>query len=721
MPELHLSIVFHVVLLLLAAMCSVLLSLFVYRSTVPPVSSSIRYVLISLRSIGLFLLFLLLGEPLLSLITHSVDQPIIAVVVDNSQSMTISDRKGPRDKMLKLIFRSDVWKQVSKEGILTYSLFDTKVKSVIAINDDSLTFKGEGTDIAEALKSVKQTSASSNLQAVVLITDGNSTIGMNPLYDAEELGVPVFTVGVGDTSEQKDLLIRKVLTNEITYAGTTVPVNVTVHSSGFSGERVHVSLRAGATLLDEKSLTLDNGSRDYLIPFSFLTEQEGIQKFTAEVSNLPGEITQQNNRMSFFIKVLKSKLRVALISGTPSQDAAFIRRALTSDKNIEVIPFIEHNDGQFYENMLSADALKPVDCVVLVGFPTVHSNPQSLQTILDAANIEKPFLIILGRTIDFGRLHMLAPLLPFSVENVTPNELQVFVAVPETQRNNPILKISTSFNTVELWSKLPPVFRPQGSFRSKIESEVLATVHFQSMPLSDPFIVARNVNHKKSLAVLGYGLWRWNMLSDAGSGTEQMLEHFLSNSIRWLTTLEDSHKIRVQSSKHIYSTQDAVEFTAQVYDDNYQPIDDAQIEVRVQTGSETSSIVLNALGSGQYQGAFESLREGEYKFTATAMVNGAAIGGDQGTFSVGGLNAEFLETRMNKPLLQQIAAQTGGRYYDRDTLGPLVHDVTMMPNFRPRDVSKSAEIEIWNSRWMLALVIFIFVLEWFLRKRNGML
>ena len=34
MPELHLSIVFHVVLLLLAAVCSVLLSLFVYRITV---------------------------------------------------------------------------------------------------------------------------------------------------------------------------------------------------------------------------------------------------------------------------------------------------------------------------------------------------------------------------------------------------------------------------------------------------------------------------------------------------------------------------------------------------------------------------------------------------------------------------------------------------------------------------------------------------------------
>jgi hypothetical protein len=177
----------------------------------------------------------------------------------------------------------------------------------------------------------------------------------------------------------------------------------------------------------------------------------------------------------------------------------------------------------------------------------------------------------------------------------------------------------------------------------------------------------------------------------------------------------------VQSSKHIYTTQDAIEFTAQVYDDNYQPIDDAQIEVRVQSGSETSTISLNAFGGGQFQGGYEALREGEYKFTANVTANGAAIGSDQGTFSVGGFDAEFLDTRMNKPLLQQIAAQTGGRYYDCNNINLLAHDIGMMPNFKPRDTSNSAEIEIWNSRWMLTFVILIFALEWFLRKRNGML
>ena len=721
MPELHLSILFRFVLLLFAAVCSIILSLFVYRITVPPIPSAKRYFLIFLRSIGLFLLFLLLGEPLLSLVRHSVDRPIVAVLVDDSQSMSINDRSGQRDKTLKSLLQSDIWKRISKSGKLTYSIFDAKTRNLESFNYDSLTFEGEATDISAALKSVKQTFTTSNLQAVVLITDGNPTVGTDPLYEAENLGVPLFTVGVGDTIEQKDLLIRKVLTNEITYAGTKVPVNVTVHSAGFGGERVQVSIRDGATILDEKLLSLESGIRDYLVPLSFVAEKEGMQKYTAEVSSLSGELTSKNNRANFFIKVLKSKLRAALIAGAPSQDAAFIRRALASDKNIESDLFFEKNNGQFYENNLNSELLKAVDCILLVGFPTEHSNSYSLKMISDALDAGKPFLIILSRTIDYNKLHTLDPVLPFSVDNIVNNELQVFTVIPETQRNNPILKISTGANTVELWSKLPPVFRQQGNFHSKIESEILATLRLQSMPLSDPFIVTRNVNKKKSLAVLGYGLWRWNMLSDAGSGTDQILEHFIGNAIRWLTTQEDSRKIRVQPSKHVYTTQDAVEFTAQVYDENYQPIDDAAVEVRVQNGNETSSIALNALGSGQYQGEFESLREGEYKFTATIENNGISIGSDQGTFSVGGLNSEFLETRMNKALLQQIAWHSGGRYYDSNNFSALADDIAMMPNFKSRDVSKSAEIEIWNSRWMLALVIFIFALEWFLRKRNGML
>ena len=721
MPELHLSILFRVVFLVAAAVCAVIITLFIYRSTVPPVATAQRSTLIVLRSLGLFLLFLLLGEPLVSLVTHAVERPVVAVLVDDSQSMTITDRAGERGRVLKSVLRSDVWQRIAREGTVKYFQFSSKVKSASSIDDDSLTFKGEATDIAEAFKSIKQSSGASNLQAVVLLTDGNSTTGMNPLYDAQDLAVPVFAIGIGDTVEQKDLLIRSVLTNEIAYAGTKVPVNVTVHSAGYGGERVMLSLRDSSTLLEEKPLNLDSGARDYLVPLSMVVEKEGLQKFTVEISSLPGELTSKNNRFNFYMKVLKSKMRVSLIAGTPGQDVAFVRRALMNDINNQVLPFIEKPDGRMYDQALTADVLNSTDCLVLVGFPTAQSSSSSIQAVEEAMRSEKPLLIILSRTVDFNKLKAFDPFLPFSVEHPTASEIQIFAAVPETQQNNAILKITGTARTADVWSSLPPIFRTQGIYRSKVESDVLATVRLQSTPLKEPLIVSRNVNKRKSLAVLGYGIWRWTMLSDAGSGTDQLLERFLGNAVRWLTTQEDARRIRVQPSKPHYTTQDALEFLAQVYDEKYQPIDDAQVDVRMQRSSETGSVALHALGNGQYQGDVESLGEGDYSYTATVSSNGAVLGTDQGSFSVGGLHAEFLETRMNKPLLQQIADQTGGRYYDNGQVHSLPEDLSAMPAFKPRDVSKTTELEIWNSRWVLASVLLIFALEWLLRKRHGML
>jgi hypothetical protein len=350
-----------------------------------------------------------------------------------------------------------------------------------------------------------------------------------------------------------------------------------------------------------------------------------------------------------------------------------------------------------------------------------HTATKSLQIVIDAANSGKPLLTILSRMIDFDRLHMLEPVLPFRADNVIGSELQIFAAVPEAQQNSPVLNIGSAAKTVELWSKLPPVFRMQGIYHPKIESEILVTVYSKSSRLVDPFIVARNVNKRKSLSVLGYGLWRWNMLSDDGTGTEQILNKFLSNATRWLTTLEDERRIRIQPVKHSFTTQDAIEFSAQVYDDNFQPVDNAQVEVYTRIGSETNYLILNALGNGQYQGAYDHLHEGDFKFTATVAVNGTAIGSDQGSFSIGGSNAEFLETQMNRSMLRQIAAQTGGRYYDSNRIDSLNYDIVTMPFYKSRDMIKSAEIEMWNSRWMLGVIILVFVLEWFLRKKYGML
>jgi len=718
MPDIHLTSTLNVLLLLLAAAGAGALAVLAYRFTVPPVSSLVRTTLMVIRGLGLFLLFLLIGEPLLSLIYHRFEKPVLAVLIDQSRSMTIQDKEGDRKTSLLNALNAPALKSVEQSSDLLYGVFDTKLRLLNSFAYDSISFKGEGTDIGGALKQLKEQSSERNLQGVLLISDGNATSGSSPLFEAEESGLPVFTVGIGDTSEPHDVVVQRVLANTITYVGNKVAVNATLRSSGMKNERVEVTLLDGGRTLDRKTISLEPGIREYAVPLSFVPDIDGTKKITVEVSQLPGEVSLQNNRSSFYVKVLKSKMRVVLIAGAPSADVAAIRRALQDDSNIEVKTFIDRGNGQFSEGVLTDQELRAAECIVLVGYPGPKSQTTELQAVANAAGSGKGLLFVLSRTTDVRKLQMLQAVLPFNVPPKGAEETQTFLAVSERERNNPILRVSSS---LEVWSKLPPSFTLDEPFRAKPEDIVLATARAQSSASTEPLMLSRNVNRSKSLAILCYGLWRWKSYSEGIPGAERMLENLLSNSVRWLLTRDDEKPVQVRPSKEMFAGSDPVEFTAQVYDENYRPIEEAEVSLSVAQKGQASQLTLTPLGNGRFEGAFDPLPEGDYTYTARATAGGRQLSEQHGSFSVGGLNVEFQETRANKLLLQQIAARTGGRYLESGELQRLPQELLALPNFHSRDVSVARQFELWNRTWMLAVVVALFAVEWFLRKKYGML
>ncbi len=76
---------------------------------------------------------------------------------------------------------------------------------------------------------------------------------------------------------------------------------------------------------------------------------------------------------------------------------------------------------------------------------------------------------------------------------------------------------------------------------------------------------------------------------------------------------------------------------------------------------------------------------------------------------------------MNATLLSQIANRSGGRYLSPAELPALSGILGTLPYFGPRDVTRVQELELWNWQYTLAIIILLLALEWFLRKRSGML
>lgn len=718
MPEIHLSVTFHGLLLVFAALLAILISLASYRVTVPPISRRLRVTLTILRTAGLFLLFLLIGEPLLSFIDRTQEPPGVAVLLDNSKSMTIKDKTGDRKNKVLQTLRSDGIQALASISAPSYILFDSHSRVLQSFAADSLTFAGDATDLAAALRTVQTLAGTRNIRSIVLLSDGNSNLGSSPLFEAEELDIPLFTIGIGDSTEQRDLLIRRVVTNSVTYVGNRVPVHVTLKSSGYGARRIEIAVRDAERIHDHQFLELQEGTHEYPMTLFVTPSQEGMQKFTVQVSKLPEELTDRNNSSSFFMKVLKSKMKVLLIAGAPNPDVSFLRRAFESDKNIEVTTRVERLGGQFYEGPLTPAVLQGADCFVLIGYPGSASPADVVRQVENAASQGKGVLFVPGRTIDGSKLRMFESVLPFTLQSFSREEEQVFFHIPGARRNNTIVKQGGTAGTSARWEKLPPLFKLQASIKPKPESEIIALTRIQNIVTNEPLLLSRNVNRRKSLALLGYGLWRWKVSAESD---ERFFEEFLGNAVRWLTTREDDRLVRVAPTKEVFSDQDPLEFTSQVYDDSFHGIDNAQVSVSISRGPERYTFILSPLGSGQYEGSFETLPEGDYTFQATVTAGGEKVGEDRGSFSIGGLNIEFQDTRLNKSLLEQLAARSGGAYYDPDDLRNLPRTIQSLPSFQPREVVRSTDVELWNAQWSLAILIAFFACEWYLRKRNGML
>ena len=709
---------FIFILLIIAAIGAAILF---YRFTLPSLPLRLRIILSALRSLSLVLIILLLFEPVFRLVNRSDKPPTLAILIDDSQSMTIKDGVGDRVDAMKRFLKGKHFENLPSDVRVQYYAVSSKLKDMPKGLADSLSFRGEITDLSTALTELKEQLQHDNIQSVALVTDGEYNSGKNPVYDAEALGIPIYTIGVGDTSEQKDILVEKLMTNNLAYAETRVPVDVTIKSSGYRDENVEVTLGEGSVILDRKVVQLKEGTHEYPLRLFIEPKEDGTKKYAVNVSKLAGELTDKNNTRSFFMKVLRSKLKIVLISDAPSPDVSAVRQALIEEEHFAVRSFVQKNGNEFYEGGYSQSAIDSADCLVFVGFPSIATDDKLIQQLKEVIEREKkPLFFISGKNISYYKLKAFGQILPFTWSGASTDEIFIFPFIVENRKMHPLVNMEGSM-AIDGWQQLPPIYKTQTIFKLKPESDMLAAAKMQNVVLAEPLVSVRNINRQKTFAITGHGIWRWRLLAQNNSQTEKFLPLLISNTVRWLTTKEDEKNVRVTPVKETFTSAEAVEFTGQVYDEQLKPVSDAELSVEMMRGKEKFPLALRAIGDGRYEGSIDGIGEGDYTFTAKASADGRIIGEDKGRFSVGQMNVEFLETKMNKPLLEQIAYRTEGKYYDIKDADEIAADLRKDVKFTPKEIIQTSEIELWNWKYLAVTIVLLLGVEWFLRKRNGML
>lgn len=337
-----------------------------------------RLFLATLRAIALCGLLLILADPTLELIFVSQPKPVLWLLLDGSDSMSIPDElpADERDPLAKAVDLEAYQKSHSRETArparadYAKALLARKEKNLLerleanyrlrlftfadaegvrSLNSADGTTStpanvdwqttGTVTALGDAFEDLARKHASDNLAAVLVISDFDQNAGTPPLAAAKKLGVPIFTVGVGPLTAV-DLSVDLLAPPTMKKAESST-INVTVRQRELENTSVHIKLFAhqpgdmtgddpARTLVGEKTVTITGSSQQ--VEFPYTPEATGRFIFTAEVDPVEGEVVVQNNKAEREVKIIDDFLRLMFVEYEPTWEWRFVKEVFHRDK-----------------------------------------------------------------------------------------------------------------------------------------------------------------------------------------------------------------------------------------------------------------------------------------------------------------------------------------------------------------------------------------------------
>jgi len=691
--------------IILGSLILIAYTLYIYKFTIPKIHAYLKYFLILIRTVIIISNLLLIFEPQLTIRSSENIRPVNYLFVDNSSSLAVKDSLARIEKTKNFI---KDFREKNSSPVKEF-LFGIYPKKFDPDSNIKLSFSEPLTNFSKIFSQIKD---NHNIGSITIVSDGIITDGYEPIYDAEKLGVPVFTIGIGDTSLSKDLFIKDVLFNQYIFAERPTEIEVQIVNSGYSNSTVKVSLFEENKLIQVKDVVLAPTGINK-VKFDYTPPVSGDKKMRVIASTLPNEENSSNNSYTFYLNVIRNKIKVALISGSPSSDLSAIISSISNDKNIELKRIVEISEKKFLDQ-INYSWIDSADVLFLIDFPREKSSTELVNKTFSAIQTYKPFFILITPTTDFIKLRIVESQLPFSINSISAENILV---QPEIRPENFNLVFSGLSSQPNIWAALPPLTKNNSSLLPKPESSVLINSIIKNVLVDSPLLISRNIGRQKSIAFLAGDIWRWQLSS--AEKNPLFFQNFINDIIKWLNISDSKKQFIVKTTKKVYNIGENVEFFAELYDQTFRPIADADISLKIFNPSTSFEQKLVKTKDGLFAGSWESNLEDDFSFEASAKFDGVSIKSEVGRFSVVTGLIEKNNTRMNIDFLKKLSLSTKGTYYSIDEYNNLFADLEKINQVKVK--YSVSEYQLWSHNWTVVIIILLFTIEWFTRKRMGML
>ena len=756
-------------------------TIWAYRSTQGRIRRRFRGILIFFRAVVLCLLAFCLLKPFLTIYQTSPDDSYLLVMVDQSKSMQVTDSPDAETRLHRaneLLFGEGdgLLEKLNAKFKVRLFAFDTTAKRIPS--EPLKRADGESTDIPQAINEALDDLQGIPLSGAVLLTDGADRSGADIAKFAmqiRERKLPIHTVGIGSETGNSDLEIVKVDIPRTAEEDFPVEMWVTLKRKGFNGKKVNVQLTSNGRILKTESIDMDkdnawipqlrvtadpSDTKTERMLLKFTPQQAGTQRFDVHAELGEAEAVPQNNTKTFLLKVTPTKrVKILFVDGKPRAEFGFIKRALKNDPNIQLTDrFLTSptTDRQFFGGTRSEAAhtfnfypnekemLFDFDAIILGNVDASEFTRTQLENTLEFVRTRGGGLLMLGGSKSLGNHERAESYINTPIAQCLPVELELGsppAPLPPRRRAIPTIgsqsgkdngyklqltpdgKVETLMalansptENVERWMLLPTLMGYSKVTRAKAGALVLAEHPTDRNEFGNRILIAtQNYNAGRVMVFTPHTSWRWRMHTPH---EDDSYERFWRQVAKWLTTAPKEH-IELDIAKTAYSLKEPVIIEVTATDPQFELTNNAKLRAIIvdETGKRKELKLEQVLGKdGLYTARFIPNRYGEYTVTATGTLDGKNLGEQQSLFEAKTSYAEFSNAELNASFLQTLAEGSGGEYYGIEEAAQLVNQIPLVESA----TSKITDVDIWDMPLIFGAVTALLGLEWFLRKRGGL-
>ncbi|MGM0579249.1 MAG: hypothetical protein ACQETL_01125 [Bacteroidota bacterium] len=565
--------------------------------------------------------------------------------------------------------------------------------------EDSIQNKRKTSPLNAAIKNVGENIDKGLISEVILFSDGIYNQGISPDYYA--FPFQLSTVGLGDTTPKKDVVLQQIRYNKVAYEGNQFPIEADILHTGFEGENTRVSLRNNGEEIAQKPIQFENEQEVTTVQFLVDADETGFQDYKVEVEILEDEFNAQNNSKNAYINIVEGKKNILLLAPYPHPDIKALSAAIEGNDNYEFTMAIDGISKDQIEN------IEDYDLAILFHLPNIDNSFDA--EIRKLKNSEMPLWFVTGPKLDVRQHNELNK----SVNLVASSESDEAFAVVNS--NFDLFELNNEQE--EIMDDLPPVSMPFAKHDFHPLSKELFQKRVGNVNTEEPVFVFYSNNNIRQATLLVQNFRIWRMVEYLNTQSHDFFDDWVMKSIRYLTAKNQKDRFKAFPKKEAFADNEEVEFQVEIYNEVYDRI--YGVPVQLELKSSNDSIFKYEFTPDRLKPDFKvgNLPGGIYEFSASSTIQGKGFESN-GQFVVEEFDMESQNLQANFNLLDRVAEKNQGEFfYSRQTNE--LRDYLSAKEY-PRVLSGESETVPLTQNIIPYLLIFILVFgEWFIRRYFG--